>query len=285
MGVISPRPCCLARKKPALHQRLVQADCREIPFAHALVVCSFAVGHIFDLSVVREVSRVSAAGADVFVSDLHPLAYAQGWRTGFRDHQGAAEIATGPICAIVNCSWFTAEFKCVQSAECRLGEPERSIFAQTGKTLLFDEVCHIPAILILHFQRRLDTGLGQRSRRETMGRWGTIPATDEAVTAPSLQMPGFMGEELPQALLAISGVWLLFGSLSIWRCTWDDSYIGFRYAQDLGARVWALSSTRAKRWRVAQTSCGWCCLLALPNFPLTPSQPPSYSACCSTCQH
>ncbi|MGO8792943.1 MAG: hypothetical protein ACLQVL_36910 [Terriglobia bacterium] len=66
-----------------------------------------------------------------------------------------------------------------------------------------------------------------------MGRWGTIPATDEAVTAPSLQMPGFMGEELPQALLAISGVWLLFGSLSIWRCTWDDSYIGFRYAQHL----------------------------------------------------
>ncbi|MGO8792942.1 MAG: class I SAM-dependent methyltransferase [Terriglobia bacterium] len=148
----------VARKKPALHQRLVQADCREIPFAHAsfdLVVCSFALAHIFDLnSVVREVSRVSAAGADVLVSDLHPVAYAHGWRTGFRDHQGAAEIATRPRSAQdLVAAWIAAGFKCVHSADCRLGEPERPIFARTGKDRLFEAACHIPAILILHFRR------------------------------------------------------------------------------------------------------------------------------------
>jgi len=104
--------------------------------------------------VAQEVGRVAAAPADVLVSDLHPLAYAQGWRTGFRDHQGAAEINAWPrsereMVAI----WSSAGFECVQSAECRLGEPERPIFAQTGRAHQFDEVCRIPGILILHFQR------------------------------------------------------------------------------------------------------------------------------------
>lgn len=33
-------------------------------------------------------------------------------------------------------------------------------------------------------------------------------------------------------MLGISGLWLLFASISIWRYTWDDSYIIFRYAQN-----------------------------------------------------
>jgi SAM-dependent methyltransferase len=137
---------------------VVRADCCEIPFADAafdLVVCSFALAHIRDLNgAAREVGRVAAAGADIFVSDLHALAYAKGWRTGFRDHQGAAEIAAWPQSAQeLVAAWLSAGFQCVQSVEHRLGEAERPIFVRTGKAHLFDEVCHIPAILILHFQR------------------------------------------------------------------------------------------------------------------------------------
>lgn len=148
----------VAKGKPNAQRRLVQADCRLMPFADSvfdLVVCSFAVGHIPDLrSVASEVRRVTAARADVFVSDLHSLAYMHGWRTGFRDHQGAAEITAWPRSEqeLVE-AWLSAGFKRVQSAECRLGEPERQIFAQTGRAHLFDEVCRIPGILILHFQR------------------------------------------------------------------------------------------------------------------------------------
>src|SRR5450759_5187052 len=36
-----------------------------------------------------------------------------------------------------------------------------------------------------------------------------------------------------ELLLAASGVWLFACSLSVWYCTWDDSYIAFRYAQNL----------------------------------------------------
>lgn len=155
---LSPAMLQAAMGKSAVRRRLVQADCRVVPFANStfdLVVCSFAVGHIVELQrVAHEVGRVATTRADVFVSDLHPLAYAQGWRTGFRDHQGSAEIKAFPrsereMVAI----WSTAGFECVQSAECRLGEPERPIFAQTGRAHLFDEVCRIPGILILHFQR------------------------------------------------------------------------------------------------------------------------------------
>ncbi len=155
---LSAAMLAVASGKPALHRRLVQADCHEIPFADAafdLVVCSFGIAHIFDPhSVAREVGRVAAAGTDVFVSDLHPLAYAHGWRTGFRDYRGSAEIAAWPRSAqeLVE-AWLSAGFECVQSTECQLGEPERPIFASAGKAHLFEEACHIPAILILHLRR------------------------------------------------------------------------------------------------------------------------------------
>ena len=41
------------------------------------------------------------------------------------------------------------------------------------------------------------------------------------------------GEEARRVLLLASGLWLSTCSLLIWYCTWDDSYIIFRYAQNL----------------------------------------------------
>jgi SAM-dependent methyltransferase len=147
-----------AKEKSGVRGRLVQADCRAVPFANAVfnvVVCSFAVGHIHDLqSVAREVRRVTAAGADVYVSDLHPQAYGQGWQAGFRDSRGAVDITTWPRSAQEFLApWFSAGFDCGHVVECRFSEPERHVFLQAGKGHLFEKYCTVPAVLLCHFIR------------------------------------------------------------------------------------------------------------------------------------
>lgn len=148
----------VAKEKIAGSSQLVQADCGAIPFSHAafnLVVCSFAVGHIPDLAkVAREVGRVAAAGADLYVSDVHPLAHARGWQTGFHDGHGAAEIATWHRSTQEFLApWGTAGFDCCEWVECRFSEPERQVFERAGKGREFDDFCRVPAVLICHFAR------------------------------------------------------------------------------------------------------------------------------------
>jgi malonyl-CoA O-methyltransferase len=148
-----------ANKKPGLGGRLVAADCSFLPFRDGvfdLVVCSFAMGHIPDvLRVAREVARVTATSADVYVSDLHPQAHARGWRTGFHDGQGSFEITTWPRSGQELLADLTrGGFDCVQSVECRFTEVERPIFARAGKARQFEEACHVPAVLLCHLRRR-----------------------------------------------------------------------------------------------------------------------------------
>jgi arabinofuranosyltransferase len=66
-----------------------------------------------------------------------------------------------------------------------------------------------------------------------MSSLGTISGPDEAVRIPFLQSLVLARVEVRQAILLVSGVWLFIASVSVWRCTWDDSYIIFRYAQNL----------------------------------------------------
>jgi len=159
LGVdFSPAMLAAAHQKPELRNRLVLGDCRAIPLRDAefdLAILSFVMGHIRDVArVIREVGRVTAAGADVYVSDLHPLAYAHGWYTGFRDESGSVEIATWPrstdeLLAV----WKNSGFDCIQSIDCRLGEPERPTFARAGKSKLFAVVRPVPVVLLCHFTR------------------------------------------------------------------------------------------------------------------------------------
>jgi ubiquinone/menaquinone biosynthesis C-methylase UbiE len=147
----------IAGAKVAIRGRLAQADCLTLPFQSEvfdLVVCSFALGHIHDLgAMVRELARVTRSGADVFVSDLHPEAYAQGWRTGFRDLCGAVQIEMLPRSAeeIVR-AFYSAGFECLTHLPLCLGEPEKPIFVQAGKNHLFTRACQVPAVLICHFK-------------------------------------------------------------------------------------------------------------------------------------
>jgi hypothetical protein len=104
---------------------------------------------------VRELARVAKFGADVFVSDLHSEAYARGWRTGFRDSRSAVQIEMSPRTAeeIIR-AFYGAGFECLTHIPLCVGEPERRIFAQAGKSYLFTRACQVPAVLVCHFRRR-----------------------------------------------------------------------------------------------------------------------------------
>jgi ubiquinone/menaquinone biosynthesis C-methylase UbiE len=151
----------VAGKKNAITKRLARADCESLPFRTAvfdLAICSFALEHIRDLgSMVRELARVTKTGADVFVSDLHPEAYARGWRAGFRDGSTAVQIEMLPRAAEETVHAFCSNgFESLTRVPLWLGDPEKPIFDRAGKSHAFAEACQLPAVQVCHF-RRLDS--------------------------------------------------------------------------------------------------------------------------------
>jgi ubiquinone/menaquinone biosynthesis C-methylase UbiE len=148
----------VAERKAAISGRLARADCQSLPFQDSvfdLVVCSFALGHVLDLgAMVRELARVAKTGAHVLVSDLHPEAYARGWRTGFRDSSSAVQIEMLPRTAeeIIQ-AFYAGGFECLTHVPLCLGEPEKPIFVQAGKEDFFDAACRMPAVLLCNFRR------------------------------------------------------------------------------------------------------------------------------------
>jgi SAM-dependent methyltransferase len=148
----------VAQEKAAIAGRLVRADCLQLPFPSAafdLAVCSFAVEHIRNLSeVAAEWSRVLKQSADLFITGLHPAAYAAGWRVGFRDGHAAMQIEAVPHAAEVMVAVFRAAgFAPWHMLQCFVGEPERPLFVTAGKERFFDAARGVPAIMISHFRR------------------------------------------------------------------------------------------------------------------------------------
>lgn len=147
----------VARTKCTIAGRLARAKCESLPF-HAgvfdLVVCSFTLGHVHDLGLlVRELARVTKSGADLFITDLHPDAYRQGWRVGFRDEHTAAHITVLPRTAteIIE-PFYGSGFRCLEQVPLWLGQQEQPIFARAGKSDSFVRACQVPAILALHLR-------------------------------------------------------------------------------------------------------------------------------------
>lgn len=154
----SPAMLGVARAKHALSNRLVEAAGEMLPFPGSsfdLAICSFAMGHFRDLdSLVRELARVSKPGADVFVSDLHPDAYACGWRVGFRDEQSTfrVEMLARAIEEVIQI--FAANcFQCLKLESLWLGSLEEPLFQRAGKAEEFAKACQLPAILACHFRK------------------------------------------------------------------------------------------------------------------------------------
>ena len=146
-----------ARQKQAIANRLARASCELLPFRAAsfdLAVCSFALGHISKLGCfVRELACVMKPGADVFITDLHPDAYARGWRVGFRDGNMSFCVEMLPRTIEEIVAAFSDEFGCVSHESLWLGNEEQPIFLQAGKSQVFAKACQLPAILACRFRR------------------------------------------------------------------------------------------------------------------------------------
>jgi len=158
----------VASRKAAIRGQLAGADCLRLPFRAAVfdfAVCSFALSHIQDLKqMARELARVMKPNGVVFVSDLHPEAYARGWRTAFRDGRGACQIETIPPAAeeVVR-AFYSGGFECLTHIALCLGEAERRIFVDAGKRDLF-ELFRVPAVLSCQFAL-------MRSNDRQEGKW------------------------------------------------------------------------------------------------------------------
>ena len=148
----------IAGDKMELSGRLVQGDCLRLPFQPStfdFLICSFALGHIQDLRhAAAEFSRVMKPGSDLFVTDIHPEAYARGWRTGFRDQQSAVQVHSLPHSAEDILRAFNSSgCECITHVGLCLGEAEQSIFAEAEKQHLFRTACRVPAVLFCHLKQ------------------------------------------------------------------------------------------------------------------------------------
>jgi malonyl-CoA O-methyltransferase len=142
-----------------LKGRVILADCLLIPLkarAVDLVVCSFTLSHLVDIRfIARELRRASCPSAEVFITDLHPVAQAKGWRCGFRHKAGRVEIETFIHTKSVVQELFESQgFVLMKSLDLQFGEPERPIFASAGHANLFEEACAMPAVILYHFALR-----------------------------------------------------------------------------------------------------------------------------------
>ena len=155
---LSPAMLDVAKTKPDIRERLVRANCTQLPFSSAtfdFAICSFALSHISDLrSLAGGLSRIMKPGSDLFLTDIHPEASAVGWRTGFRDDISGASIEVFPrrlekILQVL----LAGGFECVTHVGLCLGRPEKPIFVRANRESAFEGACRVPAIYFAHFRR------------------------------------------------------------------------------------------------------------------------------------
>lgn len=155
---LSPEMLAQAAAHARLQGRLVRGDCLALPILGEvadLVICSFALGYIQDLSALAiELARVATARASVLISDFHPAGYGRRWRRSFRHGSRVIEIASYQHSGVeIRAAFERAGLRHCRSVECRLGEPEREIFDLAGKTHHFQAACESPAVLMMEFRK------------------------------------------------------------------------------------------------------------------------------------
>lgn len=148
----------IAREKAGIHSAIVLADCLRLPFpdsAFDFAICSFALNHIEPLDLMaRELARVTKWQGQVVISEMHPDAYANGWRPGFRDERSAVQIESLSYTAehVISC-FRSHEVECDELHEFAFEDFERPIFVAAGKENIFETVNNIPAIQIYEFRK------------------------------------------------------------------------------------------------------------------------------------
>jgi malonyl-CoA O-methyltransferase len=147
-----------ARKKTQLAGRLAVADTRSLPVADAcadVALCALSLGHIAPLeSAVTELARVVRPGGVLIVTDFHPGALGLGWKRTFLSQGELYEVETHAYTTdrLLNCAAQNG-LVLQELLEPCFDEPERDIFRAAGKPDLFEQVRHIPAVLLARWKR------------------------------------------------------------------------------------------------------------------------------------
>lgn len=146
-----------ARRKQALRESLLRADCTAIPVATGvtdLAICSFAASYVADLSLLScELSRVLKKGGRLILTDFHPSGLERGWRRTFRYNGEVVEIVNFKFSLDQLCRTFREQrFELDQMICPSFGEAERPIFRRCGKERLLEQSQAGPAIFISSFR-------------------------------------------------------------------------------------------------------------------------------------
>jgi ubiquinone/menaquinone biosynthesis C-methylase UbiE len=148
----------VARGTVGIRNRLVLADCLQLPFQASVfdfALSSFALNHIKDLqAIAQELARAMKSRGRLLISEMHPEAYARGWRPGFRDMRGAVQIETVNHSAESVMSCFPSNgFAFLRVHDLFFAEPERPIFLDAGRGGMFESASSVPAIQIYEFTK------------------------------------------------------------------------------------------------------------------------------------
>ncbi len=148
----------VARRSVRIRDRLVLADGLQLPFQSSVfdfVLSSFALNHIADLqAIAQELARAVKLEGRLLISEMHPEAYARGWRPGFRDIRSAVQVRTvsHPAESVIS-SFRSNRFAFLRSHDLFFAEPERPIFLASGRGGMFESACYVPAIQVYEFRR------------------------------------------------------------------------------------------------------------------------------------
>jgi ubiquinone/menaquinone biosynthesis C-methylase UbiE len=148
----------VARRRAGNGNRLVLADALHLPFqtsAFDFVLSSFALSHIEDLqAVARELARTMKLDGRLVISEMHPDAFAQGWRPGFRDMQGSVRIeaVNHSSESVISC-FRSNEFALHKLHDLFFAEPERPIFRNAMRGGMFDSASQVAAIQVYEFTK------------------------------------------------------------------------------------------------------------------------------------
>jgi SAM-dependent methyltransferase len=151
-----------AAGKPDLRGRLATGDAARLPFRDQrfdVALCSFVMGYLAStVDVLGELARVVKPGGRVILSDLHPAALEQGWKSCFRVAETVYEIERRP-CQLDDVRTAAARqgFKEIQFMEATIGEPEKHLFVAAGRAEQLERVKDVRAVYVLVWERSLST--------------------------------------------------------------------------------------------------------------------------------
>jgi ubiquinone/menaquinone biosynthesis C-methylase UbiE len=149
-----------AAGKPGLRGRLAAGDAAWLPFQDQrfdVALCSFVMGYLAStVDVLGELARVVKPGGRVIMSDLHPAALEQGWKSSFQVAETVYEIERRLYrLDDVRAAATRQEFKEIQFMEAPIGEPEKHLFVAAGRAEQFERVKDVRAVYVLVWERFL----------------------------------------------------------------------------------------------------------------------------------